>query len=124
MVNATAPQGMPRKVRESWLAKRQFECVVDARWVLTWKMVDCRGDAEARSVAEGYQDPDLKEGIVETSGCVSLPSFNFQVISLGVLENWSIWSLDNKDASLRSDGFGRDVFFCAVFGDCMRRRIV
>ena len=47
---------------------------VDSRWVLTWKMVDGVKSAKARLVAKGFQDPDLQEGLVDTSGCVSLRS--------------------------------------------------
>ena len=34
--------------------------VVQARWVLTWKMVDGRRCVEARPVAKGFQDPDSR----------------------------------------------------------------
>ena len=37
-------------------------------------MVDCKKDAKGRLAAKGYQGPDLKDGIVDTSGRVSLRS--------------------------------------------------
>ena len=36
------------------------EAAADTRWPLTWEM------AKARLVAQSYQDPDFKEGQVET----------------------------------------------------------
>ena len=42
--------------------------IAQARWVLTWKMMDGQKSAKARVVAKGYQDPDLQEGLVDTSG--------------------------------------------------------
>ena len=43
------------------------EEIVGTRWVLTWKMVGGVKTVKARLVAKGYQDPDLKNGPVETS---------------------------------------------------------
>ena len=54
--------------KESDISKK----VIDSRWVLTWKMVDGIKKAKARLVAKGFQDPGLTEGLVDTSGCVSL----------------------------------------------------
>ena len=64
-----------------------LKAIVDARWVLTCKLVDGKKDARARLVATGYQDPDLETGMVETSGRVSLRSTNVQMTSLGALKN-------------------------------------
>ena len=60
---------------------------VDTRWVLTWKLVDGQETVKARLVAKGLQDPDLQEGLVDTSGCVSLRSSHLQVISLSAIKN-------------------------------------
>ena len=49
----------------------QSEEVADTRWVLTWKGVDSAKTAKARLVAEGYQDPDLRNGNADYAGCVS-----------------------------------------------------
>ena len=68
---------------------------------------------KARLVAKGFQDPDLTEGPVDTSGCVSLRSSHLQVVSLSALNKWKIWSLDIKNAFLQADGFGRVVFLHA-----------
>ena len=87
------------------------EAVVGNRWVLTWMMVERVKTVKARLAAKGYQDPDLKDGLVETSRCVSLRSSNLQVIALAALRGWRLWSLDGKSAFLQADGFGRDVFF-------------
>ena len=67
------------------------------RWVLTWTVVD------------GYQDPDLEDGLVKASGRVNMRSSHFQVVSLAALRAWRLWSLDVKNPFLQSDGFGRDV---------------
>ena len=44
--------------------------IAAARWASAWKIVDCKRDVEARLVAQGYRNRDLKAGPVETSGCV------------------------------------------------------
>ena len=36
--------------------------IIQTRWVLTWEMAEGKKCVKARLVAEGYQDPDLKEG--------------------------------------------------------------
>ena len=46
--------------------------IVQTRWVLTRKMVEGKKCVKARLVAEGFQHLDLKDGLVETSGCVSI----------------------------------------------------
>merc|ERR1712131_293647 len=84
--------------------------IADTSWALTWKMVEGQLRIKARLVAKGFQDPDLQEGLVDTSGCVSLRSSHLQVISLSALKKWKIWSLDIKNAFLQADGFQRDVF--------------
>ena len=89
---------------------RCAEEVVGTRWALTWKMVEGVKTAQARLVAKGHEGPDLKEGLVETSGGVSLRPSHLQVISLAALRGWRLLSVDIKDAFLQADGFGRDVF--------------
>ena len=44
---------------------------VDNRLALTLKEVEGETAAEARLVARGYQDPDLRGGDVDAAGCVS-----------------------------------------------------
>ena len=53
--------------------------------VLTWELPDGKTGSEARLVATAQQGPDLKDGAVETSGCVSLRSPHPQVICLGAI---------------------------------------
>ena len=86
------------------------EEVVGTRWVLTWRVAGGVKTVKACLAAKGYQDPDLKDGLVETPGCVSLRSPNLEVISLAALRCWRLWVLDIKDAFLQEDGFVRDVF--------------
>ena len=64
--------------------------VVETRWVLTWKDLDGKRTVKARLVARGFQDPDLAEGLVDTSSCVSLRSSHLQVISLSALKKWKL----------------------------------
>ena len=64
-------------------------------------------------MAKGFQDPDLKEGLVEASGCVSLRSSHLQVISLSAIRKWRLRSRDIKSAFSQADGFERDVFLHA-----------
>ena len=64
----------------------------------------------AHPAAKGFQDPELKAGLVDVSGCVSLRSSHLQVVSLSALQEWKLWSLDIKNAFWRADGFERDVF--------------
>ena len=63
--------------------------VAGTRWVLSWKMVEGVKTVKARLVAKGYQDPTLKEGLVETSGCVSVRPSHLQVVSLAALRGTS-----------------------------------
>ena len=89
--------------------------LVDTRWVLTWEMAEGKKCVKARIAAKGFQDPDLKDGLAETSGCVSLRSSRLQVISPSAIRNGKLWGLDIKNAFLQADGFERDVF-------CVRHR--
>ena len=61
-------------------------------------------------MARGARNPELKEGLVDTSGCVSLRPSHLQVISLGAMKKWKLRSLDIKNAFLQADTFKRDVF--------------
>ena len=38
--------------------------IVQTRWVSTWEMVDGKKCVKARFAAKGFQDPDLKGGLV------------------------------------------------------------
>ena len=58
------------------------DTVMDTRWVPTWEKAEGDKTAKARQAAKGFQDPDTAEGIVDTSGCVSLCPSQTQVISL------------------------------------------
>ena len=65
-----------------------------------WRVV------EARSAAKGQTDPDMRAGMVETSGCVNLRSHTFRAALL--------WSLDFRNALLQADGLYREVYFQAL----------
>ena len=73
---------------------------MDTRWVLAWKFFEGKKTDEARLVAPGFQDPVLAEGFVDTSSCVSMRTSHLQVISLGALKKWKLWSLGLKNAFL------------------------
>ena len=83
------------------------------RRVLTWEMADGKECVKARLVATGFRDPDLREGIVDTSGCVCPRSSHLQVISISAIKKWKFRRLGAKHAFLQSDGFGRDVLLRA-----------
>ena len=89
------------------------ETAVDARWVLTRKMVDGVKTVKARQVASGLQDPGLKDGIADTSRCVSLCSPHLQVMSLSAPKKWKLRNLDIGNTILQADGFTGDVFLRA-----------
>ena len=86
------------------------KAVVNTRWLLAWKMADGQKCVKARQAAGGFRDPDLKDGNVDASGCVSLPPSHLLVISLGALKTWKTWSDDIKIPLLEAAGSGCDVF--------------
>ena len=67
-------------------------------------------------MAKGYQDPDLRTGNVDITGWVSRSSPHLQVISLGALTKWPLWSLDIKNAFPQVGGFDREVYLRAPCG--------
>ena len=69
--------------------------------MLTHPTLDLLNELGLTGMAKGFQDPDLQEGLVDTSGCVALRSSHLQVISLSALKKWRLWSLDIKNAFLR-----------------------
>ena len=69
---------------------RNAKAVLNAMWELTWKMIGGRKNAKAHLVAMGHQDPDPREGAVDSTGCVSMRSSHMQAISLGGMGNGGI----------------------------------
>ena len=59
---------------------------VDTRWAPTRKLVGGKKNVKARLVAKGYRDPDAKDGLVETFGCVSRRSSRRRVLTRGALK--------------------------------------
>ena len=94
----------------------QSKALVDTRWVLAWQEVDGEKTIQARLVAKGYQDPDLRMGNVDIAGCVSRGSSHLQLIFLGALTKWPLRNLDIKNACLQADVFGREVYLRAPRG--------
>ena len=68
----------------------QYKEMVDTRWVLTWKEVDGLKTVEARLVARGCEDPDLRNGNVDIARCVSRRLSRLQLISPKALRKWPI----------------------------------
>ena len=64
-------------------------------------------------MAKGYQGPDRRTGNVDFAGRVRRRSSHLQVISLGALTKWPLWSLDIKNVCLQADGFDREVYLRA-----------
>ena len=91
----------------------QSKDLADTQWVLTCKETDGAKPAKARLVAKGCQDPDLRGGNVDIAGCVGRRSSRLQLLSLGALRRWPIWSLDSENASLQADGFDHEVYLRA-----------
>ena len=55
-------------------ACKEQKQIAQTRGVLTWKIADGKKCVKARLVARGFRSPELKEGLVGTSGRVSLLS--------------------------------------------------
>ena len=55
-------------------ACKEQKQIAQTRGVLTWKIADGKKCVKARLVARGFRGPELKEGLVGTSGRVSLLS--------------------------------------------------
>ena len=85
------------------------EDVADTRWLLTWKEVEGAKTVKARFAVKGFQGPDLRNGNADIAGFVSRRSSQLQLISLGALKEWAIWSLDMENAVFRADGLDREV---------------
>ena len=81
----------------------------DTRRVLTWEMVDGVKNVKALLAANGFQNPDLEDGVVYASGCVRPHPPYFQVIFLTAPKKWELRCLDVKIACLLAAGFSRDV---------------
>ena len=75
--------------------------------------MDGRMSVKARLAAKGYRGLGLQDGIVDSSGRVSLRSSMLQVISLCAIKKWDLWCLDIKTPFLPADGATRDVFLQA-----------
>ena len=59
--------------------------IAQTRRVLTWEMAEGEKRVKAQLVAKRSQNPDLKEGLADTSGCLSLRSSHLQVIPLSAI---------------------------------------
>ena len=79
--------------------------VADSRWALTWKTLDGQSNVKARPVPKGSQGRDLKDGLVETAGCVGLRSSHLRPISLSALIKWERRSVDIRNALPQADTF-------------------
>ena len=77
------------QVKEGALSKS----VADTREGLAWKTAKGERNAEACVVAQGRQDPDLKDGFMDTPGCVAICYSRLRVILLGALRKREIWRL-------------------------------
>ena len=92
------------------LGTRVTKDVVETRRVPTWKDLDGKRAAKDRWVARGFQGPDLAEGLVDTSSCVSLRSSHLQVISLSAQKKWKLRNLDIENVFLQADPFPREFY--------------
>ena len=117
-VRADLARKARRRELEKWEPFKAFSLVrmgarskemADTRWAVTWKKVDGVKTAEARLLAEGYQDPDLRNGGVDIACCVCRKSPHLRLIFLGAPKTSPIWNLDVENASPQADGFNREV---------------
>ena len=60
------------------------------RRVITWRVVNGVKTVKARLMAKNYQDPDLKDGLVETSRYVSLRSPHLNDVSIAAPRGWRL----------------------------------
>ena len=95
-------------------ARVSRESAVGTRRVFTRKSVEDVKTVKARLVARGFQDHDLKAGIVDTSRCVSLRPASLQVSPLAALKKRKLWSLAVKNACLFASVLSRVVFLRAL----------
>ena len=84
--------------------------------VLTWKLAAGNRVVTARLAAGGFQGPGLKEGVLETSGCVSPRPALFRAASSSVLREQGMQSLGIRTAFLQADYLNRDVYLRAPLG--------
>ena len=106
--------------------------VLHSRWVITWIMVDGQEDVRGRTETQGYQEPDLRGGLAETSARVSMRPSHRQVRSLVTPRNgvFGVWTSTMPFCGPMA--FVAMYFFLlhrhgaptspAVFGNCMNRR--
>ena len=66
----------------------------------TWKVMDGKTNVRARLAIKGLQDPDLRQSLAETAGCVRLRPSHLQLRPPGVTKKWKFWSLNIKNAFL------------------------
>ena len=66
-------------------ACKEQKQIAQTRRVLTWKLADGKKRVKARLEAKGFQDPDLKGEMLDTSGRVSFRSSHLQAISLSAI---------------------------------------
>ena len=83
------------------------------RRALTWKVADGRATVKRRLVTNGFQDPDLKNGLVETAGRVSLLPSPLKAGSLSAVAKWRLRGVGIRDALPQADNFDREVFLRA-----------
>ena len=84
-----------------------MKAVVNTRWVRSRKRIGGRKCVKTRVVERAYEGLDLSEGLVDTSGRVSLRSFHRRSIFSSAIKKWKISVLDFEGASSQSAGFGR-----------------
>ena len=108
------------KVKELGAKVKEFEpfgerdipnAAASSRLVLTCKIVNGRKCIKACLVAKLRQGPDLEDGKVDASGCVSLRSSNLQVILLRAIKRGKTWSPDTRTALLQAAGPRRGAFW-------------
>ena len=75
--------------------------ILRARWVLAWR-TGAGGEqrAKARLVLQGFNDPDLLEGKLETSSPTLCRTARQTLLAIACNENWEKWVSDVATAFL------------------------
>ena len=94
--------------------------VMKARFVLKWTM-DQKGNprAKARLVLQGFSDPDLLQGSLETSSPTLSRISRQMLLAIAVNEGWSKFTADVSTAFLQGDRQER-MLWCKIPADACR----
>ena len=110
------------------------EAVSNTKRATSWEAADGEKCVRARQGAKASRCPDLIDGSVDASGCVSLRPRRLRIISLGALDKRMVWALSSRIALWERAHMVGTFFYAPpsngiprvqiAFGSSMRRAIV